>query len=90
MIIKNYRITFYYVCIGSNQNNGRYHKNGNGNYSRSTRTRFEEHYYTAINQYKNGNIQHSFESLGKAIHYLCDIGYPANFAEIRYILCKKT
>ena len=78
--------THYYVCNGKASNYGKYYKNANGNYSRSARTRFEEHYSTAINQYKNGNVSGSFESLGKAIHYLCDIGCPPHSAGIRYPL----
>ena len=78
--------THYYVCNGKASNYGKYYKNANGNYSRSARTRFEEHYSTAINQYKNGNVSGSFESLGKAIHYLCDIGCPPHSAGIRYTL----
>lgn len=76
--------THYYVCKDKPSKNGGYYKNANGNYSRSARTRFEEHYSTAINQYKNGNNIGAFESLGKAIHYLCDIGCPAHSGGIRY------
>ena len=78
--------THYYVCNGKTTGYGEYYKNANCNYSRSARTRFEEHYSTAINQYKNGNVPGSFESLGKAIHYLCDIGCPPHSAGIRYTL----
>lgn len=78
--------THYYVYKNEPSNFGKYCKNANGNYSRSARTRFEEHYSTAINQYKNGNVSGSFDSLGRAIHYLCDIGCPPHSAGIRYPL----
>lgn len=76
--------THYYICTKDKSEYGGYYKNANKHYSRSARTRFEEHYSTAINLYKNGYIKNSFKSLGKAIHYICDIGCPAHSGGVRY------
>lgn len=78
--------THLYVCKGKKSDFGNYYKNTNGSYSRTARTRFELHYNTAVTQYKNGFIEESFDSLGRAIHYLCDIGCPLHSAGVLFRL----
>lgn len=75
--------THRYICEGEPSTIGQYYKNKNEQYSISARTRFEEHYSAAINLYKNGNKSASFDSLGKAIHYLCDIGCPTHTCQVK-------
>jgi hypothetical protein len=61
----------HYYVADSPQSDG-YYQNRNGEYSISARTRFEEHYYTAINAYKNGKTTVAMNELGRALHYLQD------------------
>lgn len=82
--------THYYVCNGKKSNFSSYYKNTQGDYSRTARTRFELHYNTAITQYKNGFTEEAFDSLGRAIHYLCDIGCPLHSAGVRFRLLDPT
>ena len=79
--------THYYVYTGTLPNNGDYYKNrntaligNNSTYSISARTRFEEHYFTAVNLYKNGYKNQGIKELGYALHYLQDIGCPPHAA----------
>ena len=59
-----------------------YYKNGNGNYSRSARTRIEEHYSAALGAYKSGDEANAIKWLGYALHYLEDVGNTAHSAGI--------
>lgn len=61
----------HYYVYGTTLKDG-YYENRLGDYSVSARTRFEEHYSTAINAYKNGDIDTAIEELGRALHYLQD------------------
>ena len=64
----------HYYEYGSEQKDG-YYTNSyiDKNYSISARTRFEEHYSTAINAYKNNKISVAIDELGRAIHYIGDV-----------------
>lgn len=74
--------THYYVYEGTPSTNGGYYKNNNGNYSRSARTRFENHYSSAINLYKNDKYGLAMQYLGRALHYIEDIGATPHSAGI--------
>jgi hypothetical protein len=79
--------THYYVYEGTPSTNGNYYKNNvlpfNG-YGISARTRFEDHYGNAINCYKNGDYSNAMQSLGRAIHYLQDIGCTPHSAGLTW------
>ncbi|MCL2797171.1 MAG: hypothetical protein FWD58_03860 [Firmicutes bacterium] len=67
--------THYYIAYNATPSiNGAYYQNKNDNYSRSARTRVEDHYSMAIACYKNGDIQTAIKYLGYASHYLMDLG----------------
>lgn len=72
--------THYYLVRGKSKDG--YYKNRNGNYSRSARTRFEEHYSEAINQYFNGHEDAALLSLGRGLHYIGDMGCPPHAAGV--------
>ncbi|MDD3191736.1 MAG: hypothetical protein PHP41_03180 [Bacilli bacterium] len=77
--------THYYVYEGTPSTNGHYYKNNIipfNSYGISARTRFEDHYGNAINCYKNGDYNNAMQSLGRAIHYLQDIGCTPHSAGI--------
>lgn len=61
----------HYYISNTVQSDG-YYQNRSDDYSISARTRFEEHYYTAINAYKNGLINVAMNELGRSLHYLQD------------------
>jgi hypothetical protein len=62
----------HYYNYGTEQQDG-YYMNNKDQYSISARTRFEEHYFTAINAYKNGLILVAMDEIGRALHYLQDV-----------------
>ena len=71
--------THYYIPYNSTSSStGAYYKNNNGNYSRSARTRMEEHYSSALNAYWNNDMNNAIKYLGFSIHYLMDIGNTAH------------
>lgn len=74
----------YYLYSNTSSDNGKYFKNSKDSYSRSARTAFEEHYSTAINMYFSEDQKRSFNSLGKAIHYLSDISCTAHSTNMNY------
>ncbi|QVK18676.1 RICIN domain-containing protein [Mycoplasmatota bacterium] len=76
--------THYYVYEGTPSTYGEYYKNNNGNYSRSARTRFEDHYSSAMNCYKNGKHTLAMQYLGRALHYIEDIGTTPHSYGIGY------
>jgi len=88
----NVRSTFYnqiingYITSGDvldPSDNGAYYKNANDNFSRSARTRLEDHYSAALNAYKNGYTTEAVKWLGFAIHYLQDIGATPHTTGVR-------
>lgn len=50
----------------------------------SARIRLEDHYQNALALYKEGNYKKAFHTLGRAVHYLCDIGCPPHSAGVQY------
>ncbi|HEY8364443.1 MAG TPA: RICIN domain-containing protein [Haloplasmataceae bacterium] len=79
--------THYYV-YGRGGAQG-YYKNNvldglDADYSISARTRFEEHYSTAISAYKNGKYSTAFNSFGRALHYLQDVASTPHAAGLIY------
>lgn len=60
-------------------------KNRVGDYSKSARTMLEENYTAALSLYKSGKIKESMHMLGRAIHFVQDIGCPVHSSGIRYM-----
>ena len=77
--------THYYVYEGTPSTIGQYYKNRLSHYGISARTRFKDHYGNAINCYKNGDYNNAMQSLGRAIHYLQDIGCTPHSTGLEYI-----
>ena len=80
--------THYYVWPGNGTVNvGQYYpmaERHSLNYS--ARTRMEEHYQNALDDYKEGNIKKAFLNLGRACHFIGDISCPPHAAGIQYPL----
>ena len=78
--------THYYIWPGEGTvNTGQYYpmaERHGKNYS--ARTRMEEHYQMALDYYKEGNMKKAFQNIGRAVHYLGDIGCPPHAAGIQY------
>jgi len=53
---------------------GEYYMNNNGDFTRSARTKMEDHYSSALNAWHNGDKANAAKYLGFAVHYLTDIG----------------
>lgn len=49
-----------------------------GDYSPSARTRFEQHYYNALYSWRAENKTGAMDELGRAIHYISDLGTPTH------------
>ena len=74
----------HYYEFGSTQKDGYYTNSYTvKNYSISARTRFEEHYSTAINAYKNNKISVAMDELGHAIHYIGDTSCTPHASGLR-------
>lgn len=69
---EHYNGSHYYVY----NNKETYYKNRLKKYMRSAKTSFLEHYTMAIYQYMNGYKEIAYNSLGRAIHYITDLGTP--------------
>lgn len=79
--------THYYVYDSSSPNTGQYYRNAFRHISKSTaRTLLESHYLNAIRNYTSGATATAFLELGRACHYLGDIGCPPHSAGIQYPL----
>ena len=78
--------THYYVYPGAGTINiGQYYPNAERHSSNaSARTRLEEHYDLAKEYYADGDLKNAFLQLGRACHYLQDIGTPPHAAGIQY------
>ncbi|MBE7100782.1 MAG: hypothetical protein E7364_04150 [Clostridiales bacterium] len=71
--------THYYIPYDNTASKtGAYYVNRNENYSRSARTRMEDHYSSAVNAYWNNDIDNAIKYLGFSIHYLMDTGNTAH------------
>jgi len=76
--------THYYVYPGHGKNTGQYYKPAARCPSgESARTRLEKHYKLAL-KYYTSNKNDAFLHLGRACHYLQDIGCPPHAAGIQY------
>jgi hypothetical protein len=62
-----------------------YYKNRNGELVRSARTLFEDNYTSAVSLYKSGKTEQAMISLGRALHFVSDIGCTVHVANIRRI-----
>ncbi len=80
---ENHAGTHYYE-YGSTQKDG-YYTNSyiTKDYSISARTRFEEHYFSAINLYKNDSISVAMDELGRAMHYVGDAACTPHSSNLR-------
>lgn len=74
----------HYYEYGTTQKDG-YYTNSytTKDYSISARTRFEEHYFTAINLYKNDSVATAMDELGRAIHYVGDAACTPHSSGLR-------
>ncbi|KAH0788019.1 phospholipase [Histomonas meleagridis] len=76
--------THYYVYDGK-VNVGQYYPNGERHASdESARTLLEKHYDKALAAYRDGDVENAFLEIGRACHYVEDIGTPPHAAGIQY------
>ncbi len=61
-----------------------YFPNRAGDYAKSARTMMEENFTSALALYHSGNPARAVYFLGKAVHFICDIGCPAHSCGIGY------
>ena len=78
--------THYYIWPGEGTvNTGQYypmapkHKK-----NESARTRLEEHYSNALKYYKDGDMKKAMQQIGRACHFIGDIGCPPHSSGIQY------
>ncbi|KAH0788123.1 phospholipase [Histomonas meleagridis] len=78
--------THYYVYPDDGSENvGQYYPNAPRHKNdESSRTRLEGHWKDAIEEFKSGKLEKTFLSLGRALHYLGDIGCPPHSGGIQY------
>lgn len=83
--------THYYIYPGSGKNKGQYYKGATLtlNPGVTARTRLEEHLSSAKTQFCTKNYLTAFLELGRALHYLEDIGCPAHSGGIQYRVIRK-
>lgn len=62
-----------------------YYKNRLGKFSKSARTMLEENYTSALCLYKNGEIKKAMHALGRALHFLSDMGCTVHTANMKYL-----
>lgn len=78
----------YYSCINSKgkelpEVNG-YYKNRLGDFMPSARTLFTANYTSAVSYYKSGNTEKAMTYLGRAIHFISDMGCTVHVANMKY------
>lgn len=83
----------YYSCVNPKGKelpltNG-YYRNRLGKLSKSARTMMEENYTCAVSLYKSGDIKNAMRVLGRAIHFLSDIGCTVHVANMKYSIKPK-
>ena len=61
-----------------------YFKNRLGEYLPSARTLYRANYTAAVSYYKSGNIEKAMVSLGRAIHFVSDMGCTPHVANMKY------
>ena len=81
--------THYYACANAKgkelkETNG-YYKNRLGKLSKSARTMFEENYTCAVSLYKSGDATNGMRVLGRAIHFLSDMGCTVHVCNMKYL-----
>ena len=62
-----------------------YYRNRLRKYNRSARTMLEENYTMALSLYKSGNLNMAMHMLGRALHFIGDIGCTVHSSGIRYM-----
>lgn len=79
----------YYSCINSKglelpkYNN--YYVNRLGKAMKSARTLFEENYTCALSLYKSGDIENAMLYIGRAAHFIEDMGCTVHTANMKYL-----
>lgn len=79
----------YYSCVNPKgkelkEENG-YYKNRCGKLLRSARTLLEENYTAAVSLYKSGNVEYAMTIIGRAAHFISDMGCTVHTSNIRYL-----
>ena len=79
----------HYYCAANKrgkplENTEGYYKNRLGKYNRSARTMLEENYTMALSLFKSGKQKQAMHMLGRAIHFIQDIGCTVHSSGIRY------
>ena len=62
-----------------------YYKNRLGKFARSARTMLEENYTSALNLYKSGDKENAMRVIGRAAHFISDMGCTVHAANMRYL-----
>ncbi len=79
----------YYSCVNSKGKelpiNHGYYQNRLGKNLRSARTLLEENYTAALSFYKSGNTEEAMHYLGRAIHFIEDMGCTVHVSNMRYL-----
>lgn len=83
----------YYSCVNRwgmpIKMRGDYYRNRLGRTMRSARTLFEENYTYAVSLYKSGDVGNAMMYLGRAIHFVEDMGCTVHAANMIYIPHKR-
>lgn len=83
----------YYSCVNRwgmpLKMRGDYYCNRLGRAMRSARTLFEENYTYAVSLYKSGDVGNAMRYLGRAIHFVEDMGCSVHSANMIYIPHKR-
>ncbi len=79
----------YYSCVNPKgkelpETNG-YYRNRLGKLSGSARTLLEANYTSAVSLYKSGDIHNAMRFLGRAVHFVSDMGCTVHVANMKYI-----
>ncbi len=79
----------YYSCVNPkgkelSQTYG-YYQNRLGKFLRSARTLLEENYTAALSYYKSGNTEEAMHYLGRAIHFVEDMGCTVHVSNMHYL-----
>ena len=78
----------YYSCVNPKgkelpETNG-YYRNRFGDLAVSARTCLEENYTAAVSLYKSGDIKNAMRVLGRAAHFISDMGCTVHVANMKY------
>lgn len=79
----------YYSCVNSKGKElpevKGYYKNRLGDFAPSARTLFTANYTSAVSLYKSGNTERAMIYLGRAIHFVSDMGCTVHVANMKYL-----